>query len=159
MNLIFLDIDGVLNCSTTNEKIDGAYRGMGDDQLKLLFSIVSKTNSKLVLISSWKEHWHKKPELKCKQDELANYLDKRLNEFNMHVSWKISNEFIDRGKAIKQFLCFFKEKGYSINFVILDDEFFDYKQEGLTTNLIHTNFNKGGLTISLANRAIDKLLI
>lgn len=51
MKVIFLDFDGVMN--TFNDKI------LQDDKLALLAEIVDKTQAKIVLSTSWREHWEK----------------------------------------------------------------------------------------------------
>ena len=53
MKVIFLDIDGVLNCSTSTKRYHGT-PFVDDDKLKLLAEIVSKTDAKLVLSSTWR---------------------------------------------------------------------------------------------------------
>eukprot|EP01084_Bolivina_argentea_P222111 376029_1 len=47
VSILFLDVDGVLNCKETNGKID-------DDKLILLKQIIDKTNAKIVISSSWR---------------------------------------------------------------------------------------------------------
>lgn len=157
MNIVFLDIDGVLNDSKTEEKC-GVYRGISTKLLKNLFSVVSKTNSKIVLVSSWKKYWFKEPELKGNQDEFANYLDERLASMNMSIYDKIESNFLDRGRGIRRYLFKIKKTEEEINFVILDDEMFDYREHHLSGRLIRTNFKEGGLTELKAHMAIDLML-
>lgn len=47
ISIVFLDVDGVLNCTETNGNID-------DDKLELLKEIINKTNAKIVISSSWR---------------------------------------------------------------------------------------------------------
>lgn len=61
MKVIFLDIDGVLNCQDTfikryeKKKITGYYELEIDiDMVKRLAKIVEETNSLIVLSSSWR---------------------------------------------------------------------------------------------------------
>lgn len=51
--VIFLDIDGVLNCSTTTSRI-GVHPFVDDNKLELLHDIVVSTGAKIVLSSSWR---------------------------------------------------------------------------------------------------------
>lgn len=58
MKIIFLDIDGVLNGEYTN-----VYKKEDFDldckKAELLKQLVRKTGAKIVLSSSWKQHWNK----------------------------------------------------------------------------------------------------
>ena len=61
MKIIFLDIDGVLNCVTTKERIPGSklLLGMEDIKIRYLKEIVDRTDAKIVLTSTWKVDWFK----------------------------------------------------------------------------------------------------
>ena len=56
MKIIFLDIDGVLNCQKSQSKCGGLI-GIDDKKVKVLRKIVESTNAKIVLCSSWKSGW------------------------------------------------------------------------------------------------------
>ena len=146
LNLIFLDIDGVLNSKTTKEKC-GPYRGIEDSKVSLLKALIDETKAKIVLISSWKEWWFKKKESKGKQDDLANYLDNCLSKSGLEVWSKVNDEFaLGRGDSIIQFISSLKRNNIGINnYVIFDDEAFDYKQTKQTKHLVQTSFENGGL--------------
>ena len=127
MNVIFLDIDGVLNCETTEEKIRHS-RGIENEKLKLLKEIRDVSNSEIVLISSWK-------------DEPANsiyrkYLVEKLAAYGMKIYAETEEEHWSlRVLGIRDFL----EKSDVDNFVILDDtEFRGYNDEDLRGHWIHT---------------------
>ena len=53
---IFLDIDGVLNASNSKSYC-GKFLGIDKDKTQRLARIVNKTNSILILSSSWKVGW------------------------------------------------------------------------------------------------------
>lgn len=53
MKVVFLDIDGVLNCSTSTKRYKGG-PFVDDDKLALLAELVNKTGAKLVLSSTWR---------------------------------------------------------------------------------------------------------
>lgn len=59
MNVIFLDIDGVLNTSETIDlyikKINTT--GLDEEKIKILSKIVKLYNCKIVISSSWKLYW------------------------------------------------------------------------------------------------------
>lgn len=154
INLIFLDIDGVLNSRTTKEKC-GPYRGIEDSKVSLLKGLIDKTNAKIVLISSWKEWWFKKEEYKSKQDDLANYLDECLIKAGLNVWNKVNDDFATgRGDSIVQFINFLKHKNVEINnYVIFDDEISDYKETKQTKHLVQTSFENGGLSLKHIKQA------
>ena len=57
MKVIFLDIDGVLNCdSTTNKLFD--YDFVDEDKIMRLKSIIDQTGAKVVLDSTWRDGWY-----------------------------------------------------------------------------------------------------
>ena len=53
IKVIFLDIDGVLNCAKTKERYRGCI-GVDKQLLKRLLRLVEKTGAKLVLSSTWR---------------------------------------------------------------------------------------------------------
>ena len=60
--VIFLDVDGVLNCETSKSYVtteDGqTLTGIDKDKVKRLASIVMATGADIVLSSSWKNGWY-----------------------------------------------------------------------------------------------------
>ena len=56
MKAIFLDIDGVLNEEKSRSSCCG-YRGIDDKKVEILAKIVKETGARLVLTSTWKNHW------------------------------------------------------------------------------------------------------
>lgn len=152
MKVIFLDIDGVLNCSKSKPDCLG-YTGIDNEKIKRLKHIVNETGANIILISSWKELWYKESHKKHLQDELANYLDKKFKREQLTVLDCTTDINDSRGKGILQAL-----SKYSIeNFIIIDDEEFDYKKLKLLPHLIKTKYSCGGLTEELTQNAIEKL--
>lgn len=159
VKIVFLDIDGVLNCETTKECC-GPYIGIDDNKVSLLKQIVDQTGAKIVLVSSWKLWWTNNPRHKKYQDELANYLDEKFRKQGLSIVDK-TNEYspYNRGDGILEYLRYVKHMGITVDkFIIIDDEMFDYKQTKLTPNLIQTSFYKQGLETKHVKRAIDKLI-
>ena len=140
MKIIFLDIDGVLNCQSSKSRCQ-CFIGIDNKKVKTLRKIVEATNSKIVLCSSWKSEWeHNKNE----QKELANYLDRKLNRENLFILDKTNDNGWNRGQGIIDWM---KNKSIE-SFVIIDDEIFeDYEPLGLIDKLVKTSFydNNGGL--------------
>lgn len=52
-NIVFLDVDGVLNCMGTTDMIKD-YIGIDDTRVTILKEIVDIMDARIVLISSWK---------------------------------------------------------------------------------------------------------
>ena len=158
INIIFLDIDGVLNCSTTKDKC-GGYTGIEDQKVRLLKQLVDKTNAKIVLVSTWKFYWYKEKYLKDKQDELANYLDMKLVKQGLAIYDKTDDyEILERGGGILQYLNILNLKGIKVNkYVILDDQLFDYLATRLTKHLVQTSYRQGGLEEKHIKKALEKM--
>ncbi len=155
MKIIFLDIDGVLNCKTSRSRC-GKYVGIDDGKLSTIKRVADATGGKIVLVSTWKQSWQKLEKDKFKQDDLADYLDKKFKRHGLEVYDKTSDSlngmYFSRGESILDFIYRNKVTGY----VILDDFQYDYDGCGLTDNLVKTN-NATGLTPENAARAIKIL--
>lgn len=140
MNVIFLDVDGVLNYSGCAARC-GRYLGIEDEKVKLLARLVEATGAKIVLVSTWKENWYTEPN-KHKQDYLANYLDEKLSVAGLTVLDKTPNEYdwyLGRGEGIVVYIHTHDVK----RFVILDDNQFDYDGCDLTDFWVKTDDNVG----------------
>ena len=157
IKIIFLDIDGVLNCRSTKDRC-GQYIGIEDGKVKLLKEIVDSCNAKLILVSTWKENWYKDPRLKSKQDDLANYLDEKLSKEGLVISDKTDDyHYLHRGDGILEYLRHIQWLGISVSrYIIIDDEIFDYISTKMTKHLISTSF-KDGLLPKHVKRAIKLL--
>ena len=158
VNIVFLDVDGVLNCSKTEDSC-GGYKGIEDKKVALLKQIVDASKAKIVLVSTWKMNWYKNPKYKHRQDVFANYLDAKLAKQGLSIIDKTSEYFMgDRGLGIVLYLNQIKVLGINVHkYVILDDLLFDYKKVGLYDKLIKTSFLRGGLNQRHALKAIDML--
>lgn len=157
MKILFLDVDGVLNCINTKDKC-GIYMGIEDAKVKVLKEIIDETNAVIVLSSDWKYGWHKEKANKVFQDEPANYLDNKLKKQNLVIIDKTYEYYAsERGKGIKEFLNLMERQKQEVeNFVILDDRLFDFEKEGLLEHFVHTDF-KEGLNEDYKNKAIKIL--
>ena len=155
--IIFLDVDGVLNCVSTTD-LCGYYKGIEDKKVDLLKKIVGATGAKIVLVSTWKECWYKESVLKEHQDDCADYLDKKLARASLTILDKTEDEGLNRGDGIREYLRRLKWKGIDVSkFVILDDELFDYKERKLTKYLVQTSYYGGGLKEKHVENAIEIL--
>lgn len=140
-NIIFLDIDGVLNgynkwnllgwdvvCLTKSKRLKRWYRKLTDpfgvhkSKVSRLAKIVRATNAKVVMSSSWRFGWWNTPYEKQFEDQKK--LTDLLNKYNIEVI-DITPESPDhrRDKEIKEWLV--KNGDLVKRFVILDDERYD----------------------------------
>lgn len=158
MQIIFLDIDGVLNDSTTTEKC-GGYAGIDNHCLERFKNIIDLTDAKIVLISTWKKHWEKDKNRKHRQDEFANYLDMKFAGKGLEVYDKVTNvdgEWITRGRNIAEYI----KRVNPSNFVIIDDMSFDYAECGLKPFHVKTNSACGLMEVnSMAILGILKIIV
>lgn len=158
VRIIFLDIDGVLNCSSTADRCSG-YVGIEDKKVALLKTIVAKSQARIVLTSSWKRYWYK--DKKEEQDKMADYLDRKMARSALTISDKTTDKnALTRSVGIKEYINELEAKGLKVvSYVILDDELFDYREEGLMDHLIKTKYEgcDGGLNDVTAKEAIRML--
>ena len=149
MNLIFLDVDGVLNSSRklrevwelTHKPHSGYSYPFDERCLENLRLLVRETNSKMVITSTWRK------------DEVGrSTLLKVLSEYELDNRVIGYTPVLDetRGIEIKQFLISLKE---TANFIILDD---DSDMGELMPFFIKTN-KQVGLTYENVQEAIIKL--
>lgn len=153
MKVIFLDVDGVIAPFSSPGVIK-------DEKLELLKQLVIKTNSKIVLSSSWRKY--------CDNgsDAILNpytYLLEKFDEYDLKIydiipikqvkilthefisssGAKVINRFFDpysiRSGEIKEWL----DNNEVNSFVILDDEDFNYKYFSLDDNLVMLDPNRG----------------
>ena len=140
-NIIFLDIDGVLNgynkwnllgwnvvCLTKSKQLKRGYRkltdpcGVHESKVRRLAKIVRATNAKVVMSSSWRFGWWNTPYEKQFEDQKK--LTDLLNKYNIKVIdiTPISSDG-RRDKEIMEWLA--KHEDIVKRFVILDDERYD----------------------------------
>ena len=149
MNIIFLDVDGVLNSrnklieiyNKTHKPHSGYSYPFDERCLENLRLLVRETNSKMVITSTWRK------------DEVGrSTLLKVLSEYELDNRVIGYTPVLDetRGIEIKQFLISLKE---TANFIILDD---DSDMGELMPFFIKTN-KQVGLTYENVQEAIIKL--
>ncbi len=163
MNVIFLDIDGVLNDLNyfmerhpkvlelyTNKIYDNSdtlklQRLMLDidiKKLKILKEIIDETKSLVVITSSWKTL------------EVFPYVKNELIKLGIPIIDVTKDHNFDRGTGIKNYL---KEHNVE-NYIILDDDIFKDYDEELLSHLIKTSFISKGLSNNHKEKAIKKLI-
>lgn len=153
MKLIFLDIDGVLNCMGSKSRCEG-FIGIDDDKVKRLKQIIDSIDAKIVLTSTWRKHWNKNSD---SNDYSGNYMNRKFKKQNLKIMDKIEYDGVHRGKGIIDYLNNFHTD--IENWIVLDDEYFpDYKELGILDHMVKTEFIKGlqerhvDLAIELLNK-------
>ena len=145
MKVIFLDVDGVLNCQSSKSRC-GAFIGIDADKVKRLRRIVEATGAKIILTSTWKLHWTRDPYLKDEQGESGNYLDRKLRRERLFIMDKTTREknLSHRGEGIYNYL-----QNHNVeSWIVLDDEVFkDFEEYGIMPHLVKTSFysDNGGI--------------
>ena len=150
MKVIFLDVDGVLNCIYSKSR-QGNYIGIDDIRVKRLKEIVDKTGAKIVLTSTWKFDWEVTD--KESMSEGGWYLDRKMKRQNLTILDKTHDQGWNRGYGIKQYL----DSHIVDSWVVLDDEIFtDYENEGILPHLVKTEFydENGGIQDDHVKKAI-----
>lgn len=134
MKVIFLDIDGVLNCQQTIERHNG-FIGIDPVKVKILNNIIQKTGAEIVLSSSWRldDNWNEvmlKNNIKC--IDRTTHLPGQFRGFEINA-WLVEHDV---------------EK-----YAILDDD-----SDMLTgQKLFQTSFQEDGLTEDIAQQVINYL--
>lgn len=127
---VFLDVDGVLNTSTTVKQTPYGYTGIDDARVEILAHALEKYGGgDIVLSSDWKE-------LNLKHDDYV-YLVSKLKKYGLEISGQTFDSNLERGKGIKEYL---EEHSEIEEFVILDDMTFDFERyKKLWERLLLTN--------------------
>ncbi len=154
MKVIFLDIDGVLNSRAYDRKRNrDGQTDIDETRLPLVKEIVDETGAKIVLSSTWREHWNTDTQ-KC--DEDAVYINEVFAKFGLEIYGKTPDLGLDfdRPDEIKAWLNSAEEKIES--FVIIDD--YRYAWGSLSDSFVKTNPNFGlGLEEEHVQKAIEIL--
>jgi len=154
MKVIFLDIDGVLNSRAYDRKRNwNEQTDIDETRLPLVKRIVDETGAKIVLSSTWREHWDKE-DGKCDADGV--YINAIFAKYGLEIYGKTPDLGYcgDRPEEINEWLGSAQEKTES--FVIIDD--YRYGWGKLAGNFVKTNPNLGlGLEEEHVLRAIEIL--
>lgn len=148
MKVIFLDFDGVLN-SEKYVKTCGHYGVIiNPAKMILLKKIVDTTYAKIVLSTSWREHWEHMEE-DC--DETGRRIHQIFKEYQIEIFDKVS-KIRRREDAIKAWLDAASDVS---NYLVLDDMFL--YAEFLEGHFIRTSNFRDGLSEEDVLQAISML--
>jgi len=158
--IIFLDIDGVLNCSKTFKEsfeINRHYRKYMDnssyiyklkcmlseisvDKVRLVKEIVDNTGAKIVITSAWRKL----------------RLFPLIEEYLVNKGLPIIDHTINtgyRGEEIKKYI----NDNNIKDFIVIDDEIFDDYDDFILNRLIKTSFYEDGINEEHIEEAIKIL--
>lgn len=132
---IFLDVDGVLNCSSTTELTPEGFTGVEDGKIALLAELVRETGAKVVLTSTWKDQ-----DMWFRERNPGSDLVYLLNKLAGHgVEIEAYTKDGDRGRAVRKWLDV--HPGYV---VIFDDQWVgSYADAGVARFLVQTTMKDG----------------
>lgn len=160
MKVIFLDVDGVLNCATSKSHcidVDGrVIKGVDSDKVKRLAKIVEATGAQIVLSSDWKDGWSKY--YTSSKPSHAKYLDNHLYRKG-RLTIKDKTPSTHKGSWFRgeEILAYLRSHKDVENYVILDDTFFeDFSIKEISEHLVLTGY-KVGLTDADVEKAIKIL--
>ena len=150
MKVIFLDFDGVLNCESYIRRSDREGLVINPLKMALLKEIIEFTKAKIVLSTSWREHWEKSAE-NC--DEIG----KQINEIFINFGLEIFDKTPKIGKREEEIFAWLEKQDEVENFVVLDDAILsaDY----LDGHFVKTSDYYGGLDATDVKRVIEILSV
>ena len=164
MNIIFLDIDGVLNSQkyliSNHDKILRFYKKHGKDindielllqrqmydisldKVRILLDVIKKTDAKVVITSSWKKL------------KIYPYVVMKLIGMGIPIIGETLDNGDNRGYGIKKYIL----ENNVMHYVIIDDDLFDDYDEELMERLVKTSFYDDGLKEEHKGKIIKKIL-
>lgn len=161
MNIIFLDVDGVLNSLAYFEQLgiggkQSGYNDINDYNLQMLSKLYHEVNAKIVLSSTWRYLDNPK---EIDTYPMYEYLISELDRYNIEIIDKTPVIGGDRPLEIKTWATEHK----CGTFVSLDDDFHieEYNKYNIGFNLINTKYfthdiKDGGLQPRHVEEAIKK---
>lgn len=149
---IFLDIDGVMfdwkYRLSSGKKLGGVIKDFNPESVKSLNFLCNTLsglfNTNVVITSTWKQHW----------DSLLEAFDSNgVDLSRVNLSKTITREDPKyRGREIVEYL---GEDYRNANFVIIDDEMFDYKKYFDCSDIIKTNMQDSSLNMDMVTAFLD----
>lgn len=126
MNVLFLDVDGVLNGANTKEKTPSGYCFVEDEKIEILKQIIDEGNYQVVLSSTWRQGFYdvmrRENSTTMAQDYLL--LIERLNAHGIIVMSHTREDafYGHRGSDIAHWLNNYSGEEKIEHILILDDD-------------------------------------
>ena len=154
MTVVFLDFDGVLNSAKYDEERDKTRNtNIDESRLPYLKRIVEKTGAKIVLTTSWREHWNKN-EADC--DDVGVWLNALFEKYGLKIYDKTPRLHFGAGRKAEVFSWLEYPPEKIENYVIIDD--YGFAWEELGDKLVKTSPYIGrGLEEEHVRKAIEIL--
>lgn len=149
MKVIFLDFDGVLNYDKYVRRCNDYGVIIDPFKMILLRQIIETTDAKIVLSTSWREHWDKAKE-NC--DSTGVKIIEEFKKYDLVIFDKTPKLYTSREKEIKAWL---KRHPTVKQFVVLDDSFL--AADFLNGHFIKTSNYLDGLNETDVKKAIEIL--
>jgi hypothetical protein len=146
VNVLFLDFDGVLNSEKYIRGCDGYGVVIDPTRMVLLKQIVDATGAKIVLTTSWREHWSN---CSAQRDDTGALIDRIFATHNLQIFDKTPELHARRETEIKSWLDNHTDVA---NFVVLDDMLLS--ADFLDGHFVKTSNYFGGLDETDVRKAI-----
>lgn len=138
MNIIFLDVDGVLNSLPYCEQQRGrtGHHEISDFHLNKLSEIYHSCDACIVLASTWR---YLKDAKGNEAGMMYKYLEDSLAQYGMNI---VGHTPVVGGNRPLEIATWLKEQEYNDRFVVLDDDFpkEEYEKWGIGDHLVQTKF-------------------
>ena len=146
MKILFLDFDGVLNSDRYVKECGHTGVVLDPSKMTLLKKITDSTGAKIVLTTSWKEHWDK-DSAKC--DPTGEQINSIFAQYSLKIYDKTPVIRPDRENEIGKWL---QEHPETESFAVLDD--MRMWADFLTGHIVKTSAFRDALTEKDADEAI-----
>lgn len=149
MKIIFLDFDGVLNSAKYLQSHEEFGLVIDPARMVLLKKIADATGARIVLSTSWREHWWKNAAECNSTGALINDI---FSEYGLEILDKTPSLRAAREAEIKSWLDAHPEV---TNYVVLDDRLM--RAPFLEGHFVKTSYHFDGLDETDAQKAIEIL--
>ena len=157
VKVIFLDVDGVLNCDKTTRIMDDIYMFVDTRKVLRLRNIIERTGAKLVLSSSWRYGAIK---YALPHDAMAYLLLRQEFRRLRCPLWEDCTPILPNSKREREIYAYLLEHPEIDNFIILDDYWqeLEYYKDRLVVCNEHIGLTKerAELAISMLNEGEEQ---
>lgn len=149
MKIIFLDFDGVLNSAKYLADCENQGVVIDPSKLALLKQIIDATNARIVLSTSWREHWSKTP-AEC--DDIGRFIEQTFSFYGLQIFDKTP---VLRARREIQIRIWLDQHPQVQNFVVLDDMLLN--ADFMEGHFVKTSYHFDGLAEDDVQKAIEIL--